>query len=194
MPTETTLFRLFWSFVALAWMAAECKLAVKTNSRQENIQMLAEDSEKKLWLTLIAAILIALCFKSQLWMPIPLAYTSRQFSGFTIFCIGILLRYTAIKTLGSLFSTRLRLVSYHQVCMTGPYRMVRHPSYTGLLLALSGIGIALGDVLSLLVLWLLPFVALNRRIAKEETLMLNQAGLAYRQYCQKTWKLFPWVY
>lgn len=194
MPTETTVFRLIWLLIAVFWVLCEIHLARKSGCGQETIQTFAENSEKTLWLTLIVAISLALVLKAQKLSPIPFSYTSRQLIGLSIFGAGIFLRYSAIKALGELFSTQLRVVSGHQLIRTGLYRRIRHPSYTGLLIGLTGMGIAMGDGLSLLVLWLLPLMALTKRITFEENLLLAQFGLDYQEYCQKTWKLLPWVY
>src|SRR5690348_17282812 len=71
---------------------------------------------------------------------------------------GMLFRWTAIRTLGRFFTVDVAVHEGHAVVDSGPYRLVRHPSYTGLLLAFAGLGLAFQNWISLLAL-LLPVLA-----------------------------------
>lgn len=64
----------------------------------------------------------------------------------------------------------------------GPYRWVRHPSYTGLLLTLAGAGVAFGNWLSILALIILSALGLAIRIRVEERALLAALGEPYRAY------------
>ena len=80
------------------------------------------------------------------------------------------------------------------VVSTGPYRWVRHPSYTGLLLIVAGFGLAAGNWLSLLACVVLPLPALVRRIYVEEAELNRVLGDAYRSYGANTARLLPGVW
>ena len=73
----------------------------------------------------------------------------------------------------------------------GPYRFVRHPTYSGLLLLFLGTGLALGDWLSVAALVLLPGVGIGYRIMVEERMLLAGLGDDYAQYRKRTWRLVP---
>ena len=80
--------------------------------------------------------------------------------GIALMAGGIAVRQWAVLTLGRWFTVVVRVTQDQAVIDRGPYRWVRHPSYTGLLLTLIGLGIALGSWLSLLALATLPTVGL----------------------------------
>jgi protein-S-isoprenylcysteine O-methyltransferase Ste14 len=79
------------------------------------------------------------------------------------------------------------------VVTTGPYRYVRHPSYTGLLLILMGIAVATGDVLSLVVAAVLAAVGLTVRIRAEERQLTDALGDEYREFAAQRKLLVPGV-
>jgi len=77
---------------------------------------------------------------------------------------------------------------------TGPYRVLRHPSYTGLLLVCLGIGLALGNWLALTVVVALPTAVILVRIRVEERALLAGIGEPYRRFMATRKRLIPWVW
>jgi protein-S-isoprenylcysteine O-methyltransferase Ste14 len=114
--------------------------------------------------------------------------------GFAILVAGLLLRAWAILTLGRFFTPSVQIQTGQRVVESGPYRYVRHPSYTGMLIGLIGLGIALDDWLSLLVLALLPLTGILVRIRYEESVLLDSLGDDYRDYASRTNRLVPGVW
>ena len=96
--------------------------------------------------------------------------------GLLMMWLGITLREWAVWTLGSFFTIVVRITQAQSVVDRGPYRWVRHPSYTGLLLTLVGLGFALGNWLSVLALAVLPTIGLVIRIRVEEQALLAALG------------------
>ena len=78
----------------------------------------------------------------------------------------------------------------HELIRSGPYRWVRHPIYTGLLLAILGSAIALGEWRGLIALVLVA-AAVLRRIAIEERFLTQQFGAAYARYRAEVPALVP---
>lgn len=111
-----------------------------------------------------------------------------------IFVVGMVLRWFAIIYLGRFFTVNVAIAESHKVIDTGPYRWVRHPSYTGMLLMFLGIGIASGNLLSLFIFVGLPAVALLYRIGIEEAALSSALGGTYTEYAGKTKRLVPFVY
>jgi protein-S-isoprenylcysteine O-methyltransferase Ste14 len=72
--------------------------------------------------------------------------------------------------------------------------LVRHPSYSGLILFCIGYGIALQNWLSLAIAVLIPLVSLLYRIQIEEKVLLLTLGIEYENYKSKTKKLIPWIW
>jgi protein-S-isoprenylcysteine O-methyltransferase Ste14 len=93
---------------------------------------------------------------------------------------GAGLRIWSILTLGRLFTFVVTIQSDHQLVERGPYRTLRHPSYTGGLIALAGTGIALDNWLSVAALLLIPLAGVLIRVPVEEARL--SAGLGH-QYC-----------
>ena len=107
---------------------------------------------------------------------------------------GILLRGFAIRTLGRFFTGSVSVQERHRVVDSGPYRFVRHPSYTGVLLALVGLRISLDDWLSVLVLAFLPLTGILVRIRHEESVLAEALGDEYRDYAARRRRLVPGVW
>ena len=114
--------------------------------------------------------------------------------GTIIMLLGIALRIWAIITLGKSFRTTVETHQNQKVITNGPYKLIRHPSYTGLLLTGCGYGIALQNWLSLIFSVVLPLVALRYRIHIEERAMVKSLGTEYQTYQRNTKKLIPWIW
>ena len=114
--------------------------------------------------------------------------------GLALMVGGIAVRQWAVLTLGRFFTVVVRVTEDQAVIDRGPYRWVRHPSYTGLLLTLVGLGIALGSWLSLLALATLPTIGLVIRIRVEEDALLTTIGERYREYAENRPRLIPYLW
>jgi protein-S-isoprenylcysteine O-methyltransferase Ste14 len=80
------------------------------------------------------------------------------------------------------------------VITSGPYRSLRHPSYTGILLIVIGAGAVWGNWLGLGVLTLMTLVGLVYRIHVEEKALLEELGERYRTYAEHHKRLIPFVW
>jgi protein-S-isoprenylcysteine O-methyltransferase Ste14 len=114
--------------------------------------------------------------------------------GLVLMWLGIALREWAVLTLGRFFTVVVRVTEEQSVVDRGPYRWVRHPSYTGLLLTLLGLGVALENWLSVLALVILPTIGLVFRILVEERALLAGLGEPYREYADSRRRLVPGVW
>ena len=114
--------------------------------------------------------------------------------GATLGAMGLLLRGWAIRTLGTFFTSTVQVTSGQSVIDSGPYRLLRHPSYTGTLVHSIGIAIAMASGVSLMTTLLVSVPAYLYRIAVEEHALLAELGESYHMYRLKTWKLVPLLY
>jgi len=114
--------------------------------------------------------------------------------GAGLFAAGTALRWWAIVHLGRFFSVDVAIACDHRVVETGPYRVVRHPSYTGLLLQCAGLGVVLGTALSLFAIVVPTFFVLVHRIRVEERALLANFGNVYVAYTRCTKRLLPGVF
>lgn len=114
--------------------------------------------------------------------------------GIAMTVAGVVIRQWAILTLGPLFTRQVRIQEGHTVVTNGPYRLVRHPSYAGGLLSDFGLGLALGNWLSI-VAYAGPILAVMiRRIRVEEDALRDGLGGAYDQYAAGRARLIPGVW
>jgi protein-S-isoprenylcysteine O-methyltransferase Ste14 len=135
------------------------------------------------------------------WLP---AYTDRQdlwtFDGDTIrwvgvvvYIIGGILRLWPVFVLGRRFSGLVAIQPGHALVTTGIYRVIRHPSYLGLLIGLLGWALAFRSWAGV-VLTALTMVPLAARIRAEETLLQSHFGSDYARYRSRTSRLIPGLY
>jgi len=110
--------------------------------------------------------------------------------GLCLVVLGIAVSVAARVWLGGNWSGTVTLKQDHELIRTGPYRWVRHPIYTGLLLAVLGSAIALGEWRGAVGLALIA-AALLRRIAIEERFLIQQFGAGYLGYRAEVAALVP---
>ena len=111
--------------------------------------------------------------------------------GLLLMAAGIGIRWWAIIVLGRFFTPDVRVHSDQRVVDRGPYRWVRHPSYTGLIVFFAGLGLALSNWLSLALLVVAPATGLAVRINAEERALRTALGEPYRQFAASRPRLFP---
>jgi protein-S-isoprenylcysteine O-methyltransferase len=114
--------------------------------------------------------------------------------GVSVYVAGLCLRWYSIIFLGRFFTVNVAIASDHQLINTGPYRYVRHPSYTGALLAFVGLGLCVGNWLSIVLLLVPTFLVFLRRMHVEEAALLQGLGEPYREYMRHTKRLVPAFY
>ena len=114
--------------------------------------------------------------------------------GLVLMSAGIAIRQWAVVLLGRFFTIDVRVHPGQAVVERGPYRWVRHPSYTGMILTFIGIGLALGNWAALAVLAVVPTVGLLVRIRFEERALLDGLGEPYRRFAANRPRLFPGVW
>jgi protein-S-isoprenylcysteine O-methyltransferase Ste14 len=114
--------------------------------------------------------------------------------GLAVMWCGIGLRFWSFRTLGRYFTFTVMTSADQPVVSTGPYRFVRHPGYSGILLVLAGIGATYGNWLSLAALALIPLIGFIHRIHVEEAALSAALGGAYTSYASGRKRLIPFVW
>ena len=120
------------------------------------------------------------------WWPFAL--------GIALIWGGFALRWWAVLELGRFFQMTVVVQENHRVIETGPYRVVRHPSYSGPLLIFVGVGFTLGNWLSVAACLVVPLLGLLVRIRAEEAVLNRELGEPYRAYSARTRRLVPRVW
>jgi len=121
---------------------------------------------------------------------IPLMYAVPM--GVLFFVVGYGLRIYAIRHLKSAFSVVLRVEKDQKLVRSGPYKYIRHPSYTGSLLASIGFAIASGLPLAIVLVALSVLFLQLKRIYSEEAILTTHFP-EYLQYREQTKMLIPFV-
>jgi protein-S-isoprenylcysteine O-methyltransferase Ste14 len=121
-------------------------------------------------------------------LGIPVAV---QAIGVVVMWLGLATRFWAVAALGGAFRTTVEVDPDQAVVTTGPYKWIRHPSYAGLLLIVAGLGLALGNWLSVAACLLLPLPAFVWRIHVEEAELSLVLGDPYEAYRTGTARLVP---
>lgn len=185
----TLLFKIVWA----CWFLSEILLnrIYKTKKNKE------KDWDKGLllviWITIIISITLGVLATNYIDAPISKSNLI-NYTGLFLIIFGIIIRLTAIRTLGKFFTVNLNLSEDHRLIKIGLYKFIRHPSYFGSLLSFFGFGFSLNNWVSLMVIFIPVFVAFIYRINIEEKLMFDQFGNDYEKYKKDTKKLIPYIF
>jgi len=123
------------------------------------------------------------------WRFVPDSTLFRN-SGILLTFIGAVVAIWARYSLGQYWSGRVTLKVDHQLIRFGPYAQVRHPIYSGLILAMAGTALVIGEWRAAVGV-LLAVVELSRKAAKEEALLATEFGDQYREYRRQAGFLMP---
>jgi protein-S-isoprenylcysteine O-methyltransferase Ste14 len=113
--------------------------------------------------------------------------------GIAVIISGIALRQWSIAVLGRFFSMYIGIQEGQKVVDRGPYRLVRHPSYTGILLILVGTGLTFQSLAAVLIVLLIFSLAYGYRIYEEEKVLTLELGDVYVEYSKRTKRLIPYI-
>lgn len=122
---------------------------------------------------------------------------STQFIGWigvSAMLFGIALRSWASRVLGEFYTRTLLTTKNQRIVQDGPYKVIRHPGYLGIILLWVGGGLATANWIATAVISTLMFVVYAHRIGAEEKMLQESFGEQYRNYAARTWKLIPFVY
>jgi protein-S-isoprenylcysteine O-methyltransferase Ste14 len=114
--------------------------------------------------------------------------------GVSMIVLGVALRWYAVWTLGRYFTRDVSVAEDQQVVQRGPYRLLRHPAYSGTFLTMMGVGLAMTNWASLLVLCLCVLLGHMYRVRVEERALIQAIGQPYVEYMRHTKRFIPWVF
>lgn len=185
---------LLWRILFYGWTASEIYIAVATRTRKGGGKRSDRGSMAVLWLTIVASVTAAE------W--IGGAATPNMFGGVhwlrtaavILIITAIVIRWTAILSLGKAFSANVAIRDSQTVHRKGLYKFVRHPSYSGLLLVFVAIALHERNWLAAAVVTVPPTLALLYRIHVEEQALRKAFGEQYESYSRTTKRLIPGIY
>jgi protein-S-isoprenylcysteine O-methyltransferase len=187
--------------LGLAFLASEVLLTITRRSRTNTGEKQDKSTLGMLWVVITASVAAGVFvaqsrslragwvglfdFPQSDWIPVLAVL---------FFAAGLALRWWAIVTLGRFFTVDVVIEKDHEVVQTGPFRWVRHPSYSGVLLAFLGWAMTLWNWVAMAVVLVPIFVAFLRRMSVEEDALQRALGERYKQYMKRTNRLVPGVY
>lgn len=114
--------------------------------------------------------------------------------GLFIILIGFIIRWASILQLKKAFTVDVAIITEHKLKTDGLYKIIRHPSYLGLLLIMVGFAICMNSVISAIIIIVLMFLVILYRIVVEERVLVEEFGDTYKTYQSNTKRLIPWVF
>ena len=182
------LFPTMWfAYIAYWWaMAAN----VKSDERREE----ASSRLQRLVLMVLALVLlgfpgIRLSVLDRRFLPASMWW---YWIGAAVTSSGLLFSVWARRYLGRNWSRAVTIKKDHELITGGPYALVRHPIYTGLLMGLFGCALAVGEWRGLVAVGLV-FIALFRKLRREEQWMRVRFGASYEDYSKQVRALVPYI-
>ena len=145
------------------------------------------------WIVIFGSIVAAYAFSGSRGGRLALSRGAREALAIALMLGGMLLRWIAILRLGRFFTVNVATHEGQRLVDTGPYRFVRHPSYTGSLIAFIGMGIFFGTWAAVAFMLGPITLALLYRIRVEEQALDEALGPAYAAYRARTKRLIPGV-
>jgi protein-S-isoprenylcysteine O-methyltransferase len=180
--------------LGLIFVLSELGLAFKRRAKAGESRVEDQRSLALIWSVIVASVTLGFMIASSLPAAAMGGVTTMRFLGVAIFAAGLAIRWYSIVHLGRFFTVNVAIAANHRLIDTGPYRFVRHPSYTGALMALLGLALCLANWASLLVTLVPAFLVFLRRMRVEERVLLEALGDQYRDYMHRTKRLIPAVY
>ena len=175
----------------VVWLVLEVRQG--TRRRPEGVPA-DQGSRPILRLALIAGALVAILLRRLAPGAAIRPTAAWDWVGLVILWLGVGLRVWSFRTLGRYFTFTVQTSADQPVITAGPYRVVRHPSYAGMLLAVIGLGIFIGNWWSLVGLTAVALAGVVFRIRVEERALLQDLGRDYREYAATHKRLVPFIW
>ena len=171
---------LYWSWAALG---------VKRARRRESS---ASRAAHLVPLTVAACLLAAPSLPGWLGEPYCAGGARTDSCAIALVAAGLAFSVWARVLLGGNWSALVTLKEGHEIVRSGPYRLIRHPIYTGLIVAFAGSALARGEWRGLVAL-AIAVAALWRKLQVEERWLGAEFGVRYAEYRKQTWALIPFI-
>jgi protein-S-isoprenylcysteine O-methyltransferase Ste14 len=187
-------FSPMWSIVMMIicslWFLSEVLVNILTRSKKSDSDSHDHNSLGLIWIAIVLSITAGVF----IGFRFPGFNECAYFSGLALIIVGITVRIIAIVSLKSLFNANVAIHHDHKLKTDGIYKKIRHPSYSGSLLSFLGLGLTMGNWISLLVIFLPVLAAFLFRISIEEKVLMDNFKDEYLNYKKGTKKLIPYVY
>ena len=181
-------------YLGLAYVSSEVLLAVRKRARHRAARSEDRGTLPLVWIVITASVIASIYIAKELEFGRIVVGPVIEALVCALFLVGIALRWWAILVLGRFFTVDVAIHQDHQLITRGPYAFLRHPSYTGALLAIAGLGLSFENWVSVLVILVPSTAVMLVRIAVEERALALNFGQAWQAYSAHTKRLLPGVY
>jgi protein-S-isoprenylcysteine O-methyltransferase Ste14 len=183
------------TITVVVWLVAETVLQVRQYFQGERSTRREWTSFVLLGATFVLAGVLARLARRHLGeLDLPIRGTVWYGVIVALLWAGIALRLWSILTLGRYFRGIVHLQPGHRVVREGPYRVLRHPSYAGLLLAFLALALTWANAAAILAFLCCVSAGLAYRIHVEERVLLDGLGEEYARYMRQTNRLVPYLW
>lgn len=184
-----------WFGTLQVWVLALSGGAIAFSiARRDGNEPAATDRSATLLKLAFVVVLGAASFDNRAHHIDVLRPSAAHLAGFFLIAAGLDLRRRAMAALGRQFSIKVVLFDDHRLVEDGPYRTLRHPNYTGLVLIMIGTSIVLESPLAFVVVVAVWLPALLLRIRHEESALERHFGAVWTAYARRTARLVPRLY
>ena len=183
-----------WRILYWAWVVSEVVVAVATRTRTSSGTVRDRGSMLLLWVVIFTSISAGSWYGA---VHAPTMFGGAAWvktAALAMLAAGVAVRWTAIMSLGRAFSVNVAIHAGQTLYRRGLFAVVRHPSYTGMLMIFAALGVWTENWWSVGMIVAPPFVALLYRIRVEEAVLTEAFGAEYVEYRRATWRLVPGIY
>ena len=182
---------LVWRAVIWLWVGSEIVIGIATRAKKSSASIRDRGSLALLWIVIGISCFSAGWLSEAQGPTIPISSHWAKGVGLAILMTGLILRWTAILTLGRYFTSNVAIQAGHTILKSGVYRYWRHPSYTGMWLAFVGLALHFRNWWSLVIVIVPITAAMLYRIRVEEAALVETFGLDYEEYRRSRGLLVP---
>jgi protein-S-isoprenylcysteine O-methyltransferase Ste14 len=185
---------LLWKILLYGWTASEIIIAFATRTRSGAGKVKDRGSLIVLWVTITLAITAGETIRHSMSPNLFGGAHWLMVTAIFLLIAGVVLRWTAILSLGKAFSSNVAIRKTQTIYQNGLYRYLRHPSYTGMLLVFFAVGVQERNWIACLAIIVPTTAALLYRIHVEEAALNEAFGAEYAAYSRQTKRLIPGIY
>ncbi len=183
-----------FSIAAACWGISEVLLGVVMRAKATTAAVRDRGSLAILWTVIAASLIAGVAVKSVPATRLHVSSGRTAAISLVLLIVGVGIRWTAILTLGRWFTSNVAIGTGHRIVQSGLYRYIRHPSYTGMLIAFAALAVAQRNWLSLALVVVPITAAVLYRIRVEEAALAEAFGQDYLDYRASTRRLLPGLY